>query len=138
MPPFQLETLDGTMMQSASFKGRIVLLNFWATWCGPCKDEMPSLGKLSDRFKGQDVQILTITADLQPEAIKAFLKILNLDLPVLLDATQRVSRDYMARALPLTVVIGKDGKLIGRAMGPREWDSQTAIALIEHLLDEKE
>ena len=136
MPPFELKTLEGNVLRSASLKGRVVLLNFWATWCGPCKDEMPALGKLKQRFNKKDFLLLTITTDLQPKAIKAFLNILNVDFPVLLDHTQEVSQVYMARALPLTVLIGKDGRLIGRAMGPREWDSPASIALIAHLIDE--
>ncbi len=136
MPRFELKTLDGTLVRSSSFLGKVVLLNFWATWCGPCKDEMPSLGKLKNRFKEEDFLLLTITTDLQPKAIQTFLKILDVDFPVLLDHSQAVSHAYMARALPLTVLIGKEGQIYGKAMGPREWDSPSAIALIKHLIDD--
>ncbi|MGB0909752.1 MAG: TlpA family protein disulfide reductase [Nitrospirales bacterium] len=135
MPPFELQTLDGTHVRSANLKGKVLLLNFWATWCGPCKDEMPSLGKLSQRFKQEDFLVLTITTDIQPKTIQSFLEILNVDFPVLLDTTQEVSHAYMARALPLTVLVDKDGQLIGKAMGPREWNSPASIALISQLLD---
>ncbi|WP_447968890.1 TlpA family protein disulfide reductase [Nitrospira sp. M1] len=135
MPPFTLEALDGTQVHSSQLKGQIVLLNFWATWCGPCKEEMPALATLNQHFSNTDFLLLTITADLQPEAIQAFLNILKVDFPVLLDKTNAVSHAYMARALPLTVLIDKEGKLIGKAMGPRDWDSPDAIAMIEHLLE---
>jgi len=135
MPPFELKALDGKLINSSTLKGRVVLLNFWATWCGPCKEEMPSLAKLKHHFRNNDLCLLTITADLQPEAIKAFLKILKVDFPVLLDKTNDVSHAYMARALPLTVLIDQEGKLIGKAMGPRQWDSPEAIAMLEDLLE---
>ncbi len=135
MPPFKLQALDGTHVRSENLIGKVVLLNFWATWCGPCKDEMPALGKLTQRFKQEDFFLLTITTDVQPKAIRAFLNILNVDFPVLLDPTQEVSHAYMARALPLTVLIDKNGKLIGKAMGPREWDSPASIALITQLIN---
>ncbi len=135
MPPFELKALDGKLLHSSTLKGQVVLLNFWATWCGPCKEEMPALAKLKHHFSNKDFLLLTITADLQPEAITAFLKILKVDFPVLLDRTNEVSHAYMARALPLTVLIDQEGKLIGKAMGPREWDSPEAIAMIKHLLE---
>ena len=136
MPSFELKTLQGTVIRSASLKGRLVLLNFWATWCGPCKDEMPALGRLQERLHDEDFQLLTITSDLQAKAIRAFLSMVNVDIPVLLDETQAVSNAYMARALPLSVLIGKDGRMIGRAMGPRDWDSPSMIAFIQRLLRE--
>ncbi|GJL55583.1 MAG: thioredoxin [Nitrospirales bacterium] len=136
MPPFELKTLKGTVVRSTSLKGRLVLLNFWATWCGPCKDEMPALGRLQEQLHDEDFQLLTITSDLQPEAIKAFLNILSVDFPVLLDETQDVSRTYMAQALPLSVLIGKDGRIIGRAMGPRAWDDLAMIAFMKLLLSQ--
>ncbi len=136
MPPFELQTLDGTSVHSSSLRGNVVLLNFWAIWCGPCKDEMPALGRLQQRFKEEDFLLLTITTDQQPKAIRAFLNMLNVDFPVLMDDTREVSVAYKARALPLTVLIGKEGRLLGKAMGPREWDSPASIALIKHLINE--
>ena len=135
MPPFELQTLDGTSVRSSSLRGKVVLLNFWATWCGPCKDEMPALGRLKKHFEKEDFLLLTITTDQQPHAIRSFLNILNVDFPVLLDDSREVSVAYRARALPFTVLIGKDGQLLGKAMGPREWDSPASIALITQLLD---
>ena len=135
MTHFVLPTVEGQIIRSEDFAGRVVILNFWATWCGPCKDEMPALARLDQRFNQEDFLLLTITTDLQTQAIKTFLEILNIDIPVLLDEHQEVSHAYMARALPLTVVIDRDGRLIGKAMGPREWDSPASMALIQQLLD---
>jgi len=135
MPVFTLRTLDGTPVRSADFAGKVVLLNFWATWCGPCKEEMPALDRLRRRFAGKDVVLLTVTTDHQREGIQAFLQGLGLGLPVLLDEDKDVSDRFMVRGLPTTVVIGKDGQVAGRAVGPREWDGPEAVALVQALTE---
>jgi peroxiredoxin len=133
MPAFTLEALDGQAVASADLKGKVVLLNFWATWCGPCKDEMPSLERLRKQFDPADVVVLSVTTDHQREGIQAFMKHLGLALPVLLDEDQEVSGSFMVRGLPTTFLVGKDGKLAGRAVGPRAWDSPEAVALLRGL-----
>jgi thiol-disulfide isomerase/thioredoxin len=134
MPPFSLTTLDGRSVHSKDLKGKVVLLNFWATWCGPCKEEMPSLERLRRQFTPQEFALLTVTTDLQREGIKLFLSHLGLGLPVLLDEDKETSAAFMVRGLPTTVLIGQDGTVIGRAVGPRDWDSPDAIALVASLL----
>lgn len=133
MPAFTLEALDGQAVASADLKGKVVLLNFWATWCGPCKDEMPSLERLRKQFDPADVVVLSVTTDHQRAGIQAFMKHLGLALPVLLDEDQEVSGSFMVRGLPTTFLVGKDGKLVGRAVGPRAWDSPEAVALLRGL-----
>ncbi|TAJ09790.1 MAG: TlpA family protein disulfide reductase [Nitrospirae bacterium] len=133
MPAFSLETLDGRAVASVDLKGKVVLLNFWATWCGPCKDEMPSLEWLRKQFDPADVVVLSVTTDHQREGIRAFMKHLGLALPVLFDEDQEVSGSFMVRGLPTTFLVGKDGRLVGRAVGPRAWDSPEAVALLQGL-----
>jgi thiol-disulfide isomerase/thioredoxin len=113
----------------------VVLLNFWATWCGPCKDEMPSLARLQSQFDPRQVRVVTVTADMHPQGIKLFLDHLGINLPVLFDEDQELSRRFMVRGLPTTVLIGQNGQAIGRAVGPRSWDSQESIALVRQMLD---
>ncbi|SLM47814.1 putative Thiol-disulfide oxidoreductase [Nitrospira japonica] len=134
--PFDLTTLDGRPVRSQDLAGKVVLLNFWATWCGPCKEEMPSLARLQTRFDSAQVQILTVTADRHPQGIRQFFDQLGISLPVLFDEDQEVSRTFMVRGLPTTVLIGPDGRVSGRAVGPRAWDSDESIALMRHLLEE--
>jgi len=136
MMSFDLTTLDGRSLRSQDLAGKVVLLNFWATWCGPCKEEMPSLARLQTRFDPAKVQILTVTADRYPQGIRQFFDQLGISLPVLFDEDQEVSRTFMVRGLPTTVLIGTDGRVSGRAVGPRAWDSDESIALVRHLLEE--
>jgi len=136
MPSFTLTTLDGQAVRSADLKGKVVVLNFWATWCGPCKEEMPALDRLRKQFDSRDVVVLTITTDHQRDGIAAFMKHLGLSLPVLLDESRNVSDSYMVRGLPTTILAGKDGRVVGRAIGPREWDGPEAIALVNSLRNE--
>lgn len=133
MPAFTLRALDGHPVASSELKGKVVLLNFWATWCGPCKDEMPSLERLRKQFDQSEVVLLSVTTDHQRDGIQAFMQHLGLALPVLLDEDQEVSGSFMVRGLPTTFLVGKDGKLIGRAVGPRAWDSPEAVALVTRL-----
>ena len=131
---FNLKALDGASLSSQELAGKVVLLNFWATWCGPCKEEMPSLARLQSHFDSEHVRIVTITTDLYPQGIKQFLEHLGINLPVLFDEDQEVSRRFTVRGLPTTVLIGRDGQAIGRAVGPRSWDSRESIALVQDVL----
>lgn len=128
--PFELTALDGTRVKSRDLAGKVVLLNFWATWCGPCKEEMPSLARLQKQFDPAQFVLLTVTADVQRHGIAQFLSHAGVTLPVLFDEDQEVSRSFMVRGLPTTIVIGRDGTLTGRAVGPRAWDSPEAVAMI--------
>ncbi len=126
MVPFELRALDGSVVRSGELSGKIVLMNFWATWCGPCKEEMPALARLQRRLDPDRFALVTITTDLQHQAIAQFLARLD----------QEVSRQFMVRGLPTTVLIGPDGMLLGRAVGPRAWDSPEAVALMREVMEE--
>ena len=133
--PFELTSLDGKSVPMQQFAGKLVVLNFWATWCGPCKEIMPAFERLRQKLDPDRVSLLTVTTDLQREGIKHFLTSLDVHLPVLFDEDQEVSRAYMVRALPTTVIISRQGMVVGRALGPRDWDSPEAVRYIERLLE---
>jgi thiol-disulfide isomerase/thioredoxin len=132
---FDLKALDGASLGSQHLAGKVVLLNFWATWCGPCKEEMPSLARLQSQFDPEKVTVVTVTTDIHPQGIKQFFDHLGIRLPVLFDEEQQLSRLFMVRGLPTTVLIDQGGHALGRAVGPRAWDSQESIALVRHVLD---
>jgi thiol-disulfide isomerase/thioredoxin len=132
---FDLKALDGATLGTQQLAGKVVLLNFWATWCGPCKEEMPSLARLQSQFDPGKVRVVTVTADIHPQGIRQFLDHLGIRLPVLFDEDQELSRLFMVRGLPTTVLIDQNGHALGRAVGPRAWDSQESIALVRHVLD---
>ena len=133
--PFELTTLDGKVVKSSELAGKVVLVNFWATWCGPCKEEMPSLARLQKQLDPTHFVLLTVTTDLQRQGIAHFLSQLRVTLPVLFDEDQEVSRSFMVRGLPTTVVIARDGTLAGRAVGPRAWDSPEAVAVMRQIME---
>src|SRR5262249_45464575 len=132
--PFELTTLDGKVVKLSELVGKVVLINFWATWCGPCKEEMPSLARLQKQLDPTQFVLLTVTTDLQRQGIAHFLSQLGVSLPVLFDEDQDVSRSFMVRGLPTTIVIARDGALVGRAVGPRAWDSPEAVAFMQHVM----
>ena len=132
--PFDLQSLDGRSVQLADLKGKSVVVNFWATWCGPCKEEMPALERLRQQLDPERFVVLTVTTDLQRDGIKQFLANLNVQLPVLFDEHQDVSQAYLVRALPTTVFIDRQGALLGRAVGPREWDAPKAVQALQGLM----
>lgn len=132
--PFGLVSLEGPSFDLGRLKGKIVVVNFWATWCGPCKEEMPAFERLRQQLDPERFALLTITTDLQREGIRQFLANLHVQLPVLFDEDQAVSQAYLVRALPTTVFIDQQGVLIGRAVGPREWDAPTAVQALQSLV----
>jgi peroxiredoxin len=136
-PEFALRTLEGRPLESSSLLGKVVVVNFWATWCVPCKEEMPSLQKLKQRFNPDEFELLAITTDQQREAIKGFMQALGLTFPVLMDDTRDISAAFGVRGLPTTVLIGRDGRIVARAVGPRKWDSPETAALIGSLMERK-
>jgi len=132
--PFQAG--DGTQVTLADFKGRVLLVNFWATWCAPCVKELPSLDELQLRLGGEGLLVLAVSQDRGGAAVAGpFLKKLEVNrLGLFLDSKMKLGRAFGARALPWTILIGRDGKVIGQLPGYAEWDSDEALELIRHYL----
>jgi thiol-disulfide isomerase/thioredoxin len=134
-PAFILPTLEGKLIDSHSLSGQVIILNFWATWCGPCKEEMPSLEKLRQRLDSERFRLFAVTTDIRPQDIANFWDYLDLHFEVLLDEQEALSQALMVRNLPTTVIIDTKGRLVGRMMGPRDWNSPGVIALLNNLLN---
>ena len=129
-----LKTLNGTALDPAAVRGKVLVVNFWATWCGPCKEEMPTLERLQQAFAPSQVMVLAITTDQQEQAMRVFARDLGLSFPILLDENKEVSAAFGVRGLPTTVILGPDGTMVGRAIGPRRWDHMQAVSLLKGLL----
>ena len=130
-----LKDVDGKNVSISDFKGNIVFLNFWTTWCPTCRIEMPSMEKLHQKLKNYNFTMVTINLQESASQVKAFFKEFKLTFTALLDSTGEVGASFGIRAIPTTYILDKTGRIIGLANGPREWDSKAAIALFENLMD---
>jgi len=134
-PNFYLEDLKGKKLELKNFKGKVIFLNFWATWCGPCKEEMPSMETLYQQFKEKDFVFLAISVDYEGrKPVKEFIEKERYTFPVLLDPKYETFDLYKVKGIPTTIIIDKDRKMIGRAVGPKNWKSSDVISLINLLL----
>lgn len=132
---FTVPTPDGKSLRLADYKGKVVFLNFWATWCPPCKEEMPSMERLYQRFKDQGFVVLAISIDAEgAQVVTPFVKEHKLTYPIGLDPKMELALKYEVRGLPTSFLVNKKGNLAALAVGPRQWDSEAAHALIEFLL----
>ncbi len=134
-PDFTLKDLNGKEVKLKDYRGKIVFLNFWATWCLPCRVEMPSMEKLYAQFKSRNFTILAINLRENSRTVKDFQKEFKLTFPILLDTDGSVGLEYAARAIPTTYLVDRKGYIIGAALGPRDWASKEAFELFNHLLD---
>jgi peroxiredoxin len=132
-PDFSLKNLEGEAVNLENLKGKIVFLNFWATWCPACRDEMPSMEKLYTKFKDKDFIMLAVNLREKPKTVRSFKEEYRLNFPILLDTDGSVSYRYGVRSIPATFLIDREGHLIGRAVGARDWASDLAFNLINQL-----
>jgi len=136
-PEFTGHTTDGrTLSLASSLQGKVVILNFWATWCNECLEEMRAFEQLHRKFAGKGLVILGINAREGTTAIQKFAKELNLTFPLVVDSTGEINAAYGVIGLPTTFLIGSDGRGVARGVGPREWTGGPALALIQSLLAE--
>ena len=134
-PNFTLKNLDGKEISLSEFRGKHVLINFWATWCGPCKIEMPSLEALYERFKDKNFALLAISNDMfGANIVKPFVKTHKINFPVLLDQRLKVSNAFGVVSLPTTFMIDPQGKIIGALFGAEDWVTPSNILYFENLL----
>jgi cytochrome c biogenesis protein CcmG/thiol:disulfide interchange protein DsbE len=132
---FQVRTPDDGTLRLADFKGKVVFLNFWATWCEPCREEMPSMERLHQAYKGRGFTVLAISLDAQGAGVvKPFVKKFGLTFPIGLDPKMEVQKRYEFWAVPSTFLIDRSGKRALFASGARDWNSKAAHAVVESLL----
>jgi peroxiredoxin len=131
----RLQDLNGTSVDISDFRGKIVFLNFWATWCPTCVVEMPAMEKLHRKLKVKDFAMVTISIQDSVAAVKEFFEKNNLTFTALLDSFGNTVTAFGIRAIPTTFILDKAGRIIGLVTGPREWDSRESIAMFEYLID---
>jgi peroxiredoxin len=131
----QLNDQDGRPTRLSEFKGKIVFINFWTTWCLACVVEMPAMEKLHRKFKEKDFVMLGINLQESESTVLKFFKEHQLTFTTLLDSTGEVGTAFRIRGIPTTFILDKNGVIIGRALGPRDWDSRDSLALFDYLTD---
>lgn len=131
---FKLKDLTGKTVSLESFRGSVVFLNFWATWCPPCKAELPSMQRLYEKYKGKGLVILGVDLQEGENQVKDFVKKYGLTYPILLDSNGQVGQVYGARSIPTSYIIDRKGFILARTIGGREWDKQEIFDLFEELL----
>ncbi|MDR0451694.1 MAG: TlpA family protein disulfide reductase [Treponema sp.] len=131
---FSLKLVDGKTVTLSALKGKVVFLNFWATWCPPCRAEMPSMEILYRRFRDQGLELLAVDLMENGKAVSDFLSDNKLSFPAALDSNGRVGSDYGIQAIPATFIVDRDGKIILYAAGARNWSAPAVIAAFEELL----
>jgi thiol-disulfide isomerase/thioredoxin len=131
---FNLPLLNGSSVRLSSLRGKVVFLNFWATWCPPCRSEMPSMEKLYQRYKNNGLEFIAVDIMEDKSDVAGFVKDFKLTFPVAIDRDGHVSNDYGISAIPTTFIIDRNGKIIASVTGSRNWDSPAIIAAFEVLL----
>jgi thiol-disulfide isomerase/thioredoxin len=135
----QFENARGEAMSLADFRGKVVLLNIWATWCAPCRREMPTLDRLQVELGGPDFEVVALSIDRQGRRVVAdFYEELGLrQLGVYIDPSAKAPRELSALGVPTTLLIDRDGNEIGRLAGPAEWDGPEMVAFIRGYIEQQ-
>lgn len=133
-PEFSLHTLEGQTVSLAGLRGQVVLLNFWATWCLECRQELPALEALHRRFGARGLAVVGVNTREGPLTVRTYVRELRLTFPLLLDSDGTVTGRYGVIGLPTTFLVGRNGRAVALAVGAREWASAAAVEIVETLL----
>jgi peroxiredoxin len=138
-PNFSLPDLRGKTQRLTDYRGKVVFLNFWATWCKPCKEEMPSMQVLWDNLKNQDFMMLAVSMDrvTTTKDIPSFVETLKLSFPILTDSWGQTDKRYKLMGVPETYIIDQNGVLREKVIGPRDWTRRESIETIVQMLQKQ-
>lgn len=135
-PELRAQDLAGVPKTLADYRGKVVLLNFWASWCPPCLREMPSMERLRVKMAGRPLEIVALNSAEAPEEVNAYLARMKLGFPILLDPDGSNTKRWKVFALPTTFMLDAEGRVRFVLTGPTEWDEGEALGIIESLLAE--
>jgi peroxiredoxin len=131
---FTVESIVGNSESLSDYRGKVIFLNFWATWCGPCRAEVGEIDALYETLKDEDFMIMALSIQEQKKKVSKFMKNNNIDFPVYLDSDGTVAAMYGVTGIPTTYIIAPNGKVVGRAIGPRQWGGQDSVELMRSLM----
>ena len=136
-PDFELPALDGSApVKLSGLRGQVVLLNFWATWCKPCEDEMPAMQRLYRALRDEGFELIAVSVDAEQdlEVVRQFRERMAISFPIALDPEKRVSEQYQTMGFPESLLIDRDGTIVERYVGPRDWDHRVYAERLRALL----
>ena len=133
---FSLADLKDTIHTLSDYRGKVVLVNFWASWCPPCIYEMPELTRLKKQMENQSFEILSLNVGEKKYKVRKFIKLINFDLPVLLDTSKETFDSWGVKTLPTSFLIDAEGNIRYRVRGNPGWDEKNTITIIEQLISE--
>jgi thiol-disulfide isomerase/thioredoxin len=136
MPALKLVDVDGRERSISEWRGKTVVVNFWATWCEPCRDEMPALARLREQLKDRPFEVLAVNYGESNAKVAGFLEREKLALPVLLDGDKAASERWGAKGLPMTFLVDARGRVRYRVFGERDWTEGEALQVVEKLIGE--
>ena len=132
-PDFTLQDMDGATHKLSDYRGKPVIVNFWATWCPPCREEMPSMERAWNKIKDQGIAMLAVNVGEEEDTIFTFTGDFPASFTILLDTSGKITEQWPIRGLPTTYVVSPEGKLVYRAIGGREWDDEQLLDQIRQL-----
>jgi len=130
---FTLATPKGQKVKLSDYRGKLVFMNFWATWCPPCREEMPAMQRLWEQQKDNGLVILAISLDADPGVVPTYVKTHGFTFTVLVDPKMEIANTYGVRGLPASFIIDRQGNMAAYAIGPRNWDNDASQSLFEGL-----
>ena len=133
-PELRLQSIDGKTVSLADLRGKVVLVHFWATWCPPCVEEIPTLERFYLQVLGTDIEVLAVSVDDSADALKTFLEKNKVHFPVLRDPGGKAAASYGTRKFPETYVVGRDGVVRYKVIGPMDWSVPANAATVRSLL----
>jgi peroxiredoxin len=133
-PDFILKDVNGHTHQLADYRGKVVVVNFWATWCPPCVLEMPSMQKAWEAIRKDNVVMLAINNGEDAKRVQAFYHKSNVTFPLLLDTNANIMAEWKARGMPSTFVVDPEGRLVYQALGGRDWNHPTILRVLRNLV----
>lgn len=135
-PTFRLPNRTGELRAKADYRGRVVLLNFWGSWCPPCREEFPSLERLQQKLGGTEFTVLAVTVADEANAVERFLDGRPVPFDILIDTTRHTAEAYRAAGVPVTYLLDRQGRMIAGRAGPQAWDDPAVVRLIQKAIEE--
>ena len=132
-PDFSLQDIDGAMHRLSDYRGKVVIVNFWATWCPPCREEMPSMQRAWERLRDDNIVILAIDIGEDEDTIFTFTADYPVEFPLLMDRDSSVIAQWPVRGLPTSFVVDPEGHIVYRAIGSRDWEHPALLETLRGL-----